>query len=507
MSPDPEPEQQETLAFLEALRPCRRITTHASHVFLFADHALKLKRALRYAYLDFSTPQRRLADCERELAVNRRFTPRLYLGLRRITREANGALHFDGEGELVDAVVEMRRFADEDLFSRVLAEGRATPALITQLARVIAASHERAEVASPSGGAEAFARVLALNETALRGALPVDPQRIDALTARLRALLARHAALLDARRARGCVRRCHGDLTLRNICLFEGEPVLFDALEFDEELATVDVLYDLAFLLMDLWLFGARSLANVLFNRYLDARDESDGLALRPLFMATRAVVRAHVAGAPGAERLAEARAYFDLAETLVEQRAPLLVALGGFSGSGKSTLAARIASDIGPAPGARILASDRIRKAMFGVAATDRLPPAAYAPEVSARVYARAREACAATLAQGHGCIAEAVFDRVEDLAAIEAAAREAGVPFIGVWLDAPVEALARRIAARRDDPSDADEAVMRAQAARGHGDVGWTRLDATQGAEALAREALSRLERPQALLSAGPP
>ena len=489
-----EADQQATIDFLRGLEPCTQITTHASHVFLYGERVLKLKRALRYAYLDFSTPEKRIADCERELAINRRFTPRLYLGLRRITRNAEGALQLDGAGEALDGVVEMRRFPDEDLFSRVVEEGRATPALVTRLAGVIAASHEKAEVAS-KGGAEAFGQVLALNEAALRASAPVSPERIDKVTARLRELLARHAALLDARLARGCVRRCHGDPTLRNICLFEGEPALFDALEFDEGLATIDVLYDLAFPLMDLWRLGARDLANLLFNRYLDAREEADGLPLLPLFMATRAVVRAHVTASlarEAPERLAEAQGYFALAEALLEPRQPLLVALGGFSGSGKSTLSAHLASAMGPAPGARILATDRIRKALHGVAATDRLPPEAYAPEVSARVYAREREACAGTLRTGHGCIVEAVFDRAEDRAAIEAVALAAGVPFTGFWLEAPAEVLAQRIAGRRGDVSDADEAVMRAQVARGNEGSRWMRLDAAQGVEAMAGEAL---------------
>ena len=496
-----EAEQLETIALLRGLGFCTQITTHASHVFVYGERVLKLKRALRYAYLDFSTPEKRIADCERELAINRRFTPRLYLGLRRITRNADGVLQFDGAGETVDGVVEMRRFRDEDLFSRVVEEGRATPALVTCLAGVIAASHEAAEVAS-LGGADAFGQVLALNESALRGSTPVSPERIEALCARLRAHLTRQAALLDARRSRGCVRRCHGDLTLRNICLFEGEPALFDALEFDEDLATIDVLYDLAFPLMDLWRMGACDLANLLFNRYLDARDEADGLPLLPLFMATRAVVRAHVTAAlarEAPERLAEAQLYFDLAENLMEPRQPLLVALGGFSGSGKSMLSAHLASALGPAPGARIHATDRIRKALHGVAATDKLPPQAYAPEVSARVYAREREACAVTLRAGHGCIAEAVFDRAQDRAAIEAVALAAGVPFAGFWLEAPVEVLAQRIAGRRGDPSDADEAVMRAQVARGNEDARWMRLDAGQGVEAMVGEVL-RLMSPSA-------
>ena len=495
----PEAEQLETIAFLRGIAPCAQITTHCSHVFLYGERVLKLKRALHYAYLDFSTPEKRIADCERELAINRRFTPHLYLGLRRITRTPDGALQLDGAGEAVEGLVEMRRFRDEDLFSRVVEEGRATPALVTRLAGEIAASHEAAEVAS-MGGAEGFGRVLALNEAALRTTGPVSLERIEALCAGLREALAGHAALLDARRARGCVRRCHGDLTLRNICLFEGEPALFDALEFDEGLATIDVLYDLAFPLMDLWRLGARDLANLLFNRYLDARDEADGLPLLPLFMATRAVVRAHVTAAlaqEAPERLAEAQDYIALAETLLAPRQPLLVALGGFSGSGKSTLSAHLASALGPAPGARIHATDRIRKALHGVAATDKLPPEAYAPEVSARVYEREREACAVTLRAGHGCVAEAVFDRAQDRAAIEAVALAAGVPFAGFWLDAPVEVLAQRIAVRRGDPSDADEAVMRAQVARGNEGVGWTRLDAGQGVEAMAVDVLRHIAR----------
>ena len=187
-APAPESDQQETIAFLRGLEPCTQITTHASQVFVYGERVLKLKRALRYAYLDFSTLEKRIADCARELAINRRFTPQLYLGLRRITRNASGALQLDGEGEVLDGVVEMLRFKDEDLFSRVVEEGRATPALVTRLAGVIAASHETAEVAG-TGGAQDFGRVLALNEAALQVSAPVTPGRIEALGARLRAAL------------------------------------------------------------------------------------------------------------------------------------------------------------------------------------------------------------------------------------------------------------------------------------------------------------------------------
>ena len=137
--------------------------------------------------------------------------------------------------------------------------------------------------------------VLAMNEAALRSSFLAREQDVSPVCEAMRAQLARNASLLDARREAGKVRRCHGDLTLRNIAMIDGEPTPFDCLEFDEALATIDVLYDLAFVLMDLWHRSRGDLANALLNRYLDVADESDGLALLPLFIAMRAIIRAHV--------------------------------------------------------------------------------------------------------------------------------------------------------------------------------------------------------------------
>ena len=183
------------------------------------------------------------------------------------------------------------------------------------------------------------------------------------------------------------MRLCHGDLYLRNICWFEGRPTLFDCIEFDPRLARIDTLYDVAFTLMDLWLFGRHDLANLLFNRYVSAFSRTlpdmpaktrDGYAALPFFMALRAAIRAHIAAAQAhtgdietdAAQEREARAYFALAEDLLAPRPNAIVAIGGFSGSGKSTLAAAIAGEIGPPPGARTLNSDRTRKAMHRIQA-----------------------------------------------------------------------------------------------------------------------------------------
>jgi uncharacterized protein len=483
------------------------IETHISIVVLAGERVFKLKRAVRLPYVDFSTSERRLAACRQELELNRRTAPMLYRAVRRITGEDDGHLAFDGSGALVDAVVEMARFDEDTLFDRMADRGALTPALMTELARAIARFHERAAVERGHGGAASMASVLDINERSLATTHLFAPAAVAAFIAAFRAALDGHAPLLDARERADKVRHCHGDLHLRNICLVAGVPTLFDCIEFDKAMATVDVLYDLAFLIMDLWHRGLRPAANLVLNRYLDERDEKDGLPLVPFFMAVRAAVRAHVtatqaeaAGAARGPKLArEAQAYFDLALALLAPKAPRLVAIGGLSGSGKSTVAAAVADRIGPPPGARILASDRIRKRLHGVPAEVRLPPEAYRPEISERVYALLMEEARTIAADGHAVIADAVFDRPIDRARIAGNAAAAGVPFTGLWLDAPAEALVSRVDARRGDASDATAEVVSAQLRRDPGAIDWKRISAREGAtvtSARAAEALSALD-----------
>ena len=218
---------------------------------------------------------------------------------------------------------------------------------------------------------------------------------LDALT---QTLLARHGPLLDRRRADSDVRHCHGDLHLANIVLLGDRPVLFDCIEFDDDFACIDVLYDLAFLLMDLIAKGHRPAAARLLNGWLERTADHAGLALLPMFLSLRAAIRAKVLGLaatsdPAADRT-EPRRYLDLAMAFLAPASPILLAIGGGSGTGKTTLARYMAPFLpGPAPGAVILRSDVIRKTMLGRATTDRLPPEAYTREVSARVFATIAE------------------------------------------------------------------------------------------------------------------
>ena len=464
-----------------------QIATHISIIFLIGERAYKLKRAVRFSYLDYSTPALREKFCRAELDLNRRTAPALYLQVRAVTRRADGTLTFDGSGTVVDWVLEMRRFAQSEVFDQLAEQHRLTPALMRELTDAIVAFHAAAETVPERGGRTGIAQAITGNIANLLQASPADDRaRIGELGAASLARLAAVGGLLDARADRGRVRRCHGDLHLRNVCLFEGRATLFDCIEFGDELSCIDVLYDLAFLLMDLVLRDLNELANVVFNRYLDLAPDSDGLPALPLFMSVRAAIRSHVTAALSRQRhsapaQAQAQAYLALAGALIDPHPPILVAIGGRSGTGKSTLAQMLAAEFKPAPGARVIRSDVLRKRLFDVAPETRLPPSAYDDATTARVYAALQDQAAATLAGGYTAIVDAAFLRAEERERIATTAAQSRVPFVGLWLEAPPEILAARIGARTGDASDADLGVLKLQLGLETGAITWQRIDAS--------------------------
>jgi hypothetical protein len=480
------------------------ISTHISHVVIGPDTVFKLKRPVSLGYLDFSDPAHRLDLCRTEVALNLRApgADRIYRRARAITRAADGTLVFDGEGDLVDGVVEMAPFDQAQLLDRLASQGPLDGAMIDRLAATIATFHSAAEPAASADGAARLARVLAINARAFVASGLLDDTAAAALDQRFHAALDRHAQALDRRAAAGHIRRCHGDLHLRNICLIDGEPVLFDCLEFDKDLATTDTLSDLAFLLMDLWHHGRTIEANRLMNRYADLSGEAGDLALLPFLIAIRAATRAHVAAAAAAsEPPAEAELSRNRAETMLRLAEvaltpvrPRLIAVGGLSGSGKSSLARAVAPEIGAPPGARILSSDRIRKEKIG-ATSGSAAQGLYTPQVTTAVYHRMRTDARALLDSGVSVIADAVHARPDERAAIADVAAQAHLPFTGLWLDLATEDRARRVETRRNDISDADVAVVAAQAGYDIGPIDWARLDAAGDPDATLRAALARL------------
>ncbi|MEZ5857349.1 MAG: AAA family ATPase, partial [Hyphomicrobiaceae bacterium] len=331
------------------------------------------------------------------------------------------------------------------------------------------------------------------------------------MQARLDAAAARSAGVIERRGAAGFVRECHGDLHLNNIVLWHGRPTLFDALEFDPALATIDTLYDLAFLLMDLDHAGCREAANIVFNRYLWRNDQDmdlEGLVALPLFLVQRCLIRALVTAQQAQQsKLAspisgsaseddQAQRYLRQAFDALESSPARLIGVGGLSGTGKSTLAAALAPHFGCSPGALHLRSDLERKALFGVEETQRLPAASYTTAVGAEVYERLVRKSRLALAAGHTVIVDAVFADPTERARLATIAAEAGVTFTGVWLDAPRETLIGRVEARRGDASDADGQVVARQLDSGVGRLDWTRVDASGSPDETLALAKLRLE-----------
>lgn len=464
-----------------AARSERAIETACARVFLAGDTAFKVKRPLDLGYADFSTLERRKWALDRELAFNAIAAPDIYRRVRAVTRTAGG-FELDGPGEVADYALEMRRFADEAVLARRI--GAIDGAMAERLGRAVAGLHAQAPL-RPQGGVHSMAFTVGSNAQLLRDLAPrLGEARVRRLLDLTEAEVERQRPLLAARTAAGYARRCHGDLHLGNILVEDGRIVPFDCIEFNDLISDIDVQYDLAFLLMDLRFRGRADAACRVLSAWLDEAARTfpeglwEGLAALPLMLAVRAGVRAHVEAWSGDD--AAAVAYVDAAIAHLSPPPARLIAVGGLSGSGKSTVARRLAPDAD----AIILRSDEIRKRLAGAASTATLPPAAYAPDVDACVYGAMASEALAMLRAGQSVVLDATFISPVRRAEAEAVAAEAGVPFEGLWLQAPAEVLRARVAARSGDASDATVATLEAQLARDPGPLTWKRLDARRNA-----------------------
>ena len=462
------------------------IETHISHLFLTGSYAYKLKKAVRFDFLDFSTSALRRRFCEEEIRLNSRFSPELYLAVVPVSRGRAGLIIGPG-GEVEDYLVKMRQFDSSTVFEELAAQNRLTRALLLEATDVIAKFHRTAEIQPGFWGPEQVAQVIRGNISVCEKFTPwpIDSERLKRFGRLSESALQAQVGLINNRQHTH-VRALHGDLHLRNICIYDGKVHLFDGIEFNPEFANCDVWADLGFFIMDLMSHNRGADAAHVWNRYLLQTDDFAGLKLLDLYISYRAAVRAKVncleiKTAHSLEQreqfCEEANRYLSLGCAALESRQPRLIAIGGLSGSGKSTLALELS--------ARLLGvhirSDAVRKHLCGLDPFERAPLSAYSEEISEKTYDGMLERIKLTLDAGRTVIVDAVFKSPVRRSEIERLAEERGTPFAGVWCDVSPEAAAARISCRTSDVSDADLSVAEQQQAYNLGDIRWHRIDSS--------------------------
>lgn len=466
-----------------AVEQVKVIETHISWILLAGDYAYKVKKDVTLPFADFSTLEARRYYCEQELELNRRLAPELYLDVATITGSATYP-ELDGEGEVIEYAVRMLRFEQDEIFHQLLASGELTPELMRQLASRIAEFH--AEL-PPAAGDSGYGTPEAVLEPALANFREMAQQRAPTRAAELEELRqwteseGKKLHPLFAQRHRdGFIRECHGDLHLGNIARVEGRPVAFDCLEFSAELRWIDVINEVAFVVMDCIDRGRSDLGYHFLDAYLQVRGDFDGVALLRFYMVYRAMVRAKVQGlqagqaddegAPDrAEQLrAAADEYVTLAQRLIHGDQPVLILMHGFSASGKSRVAAELLARLG----AVRVRSDVERKRLFELDSTDDsgsgLDSGIYQPDASERTYDHLAGTAEAILRAGHPVVVDAAFLKQWQRARLEDVAQRRGVALRIVDCAAETATLRERVQARRErggDPSEATTDVLEHQ------------------------------------------
>jgi len=463
---------------------CDHVTllqTHISYVLLTGRHAYKLKKAVNLGFLDFSTLAARRYFCERELRLNRRLAPALYLDVVAITGTID-APAIGGNGPALEYAVKMLEFPQEALASRVLARGELGSGDIDALASKVAAFHGASDRAAPDsmfGSPATILRLALANFTHLRPSLVAvaELQGISALETWTQNEHAARSATFHQRRQDGFIRECHGDLHLGNIAVIDGELVVFDCIEFNDEMRWIDVMSEIAFTAMDLEERGHTGLAHRFLNSYLESTGDYGGLAVLRFYLVYRALVRAKIAQLRAAQLpsaqdpapLARERdGYLRFAEMRARPPGAAIIITHGVSGCGKTALSGMLLEQIG----AIRIRTDVERKRHFGWPPTHHAAStgesALYSSDANRQTYAEVRRLAAGVATAGFVTIVDGAFLQRWQRDLFRGLAAELGIPFVVLALTAGEATLRRRIALRNrrgTDASDADVAVLEQQ------------------------------------------
>ena len=471
--------------------------THISVVFLVGPFAYKIKKPLRLGFLDYSTIERRRLCCEAEVRLNRRLAPDVYLGVVPICWDGS-RLSMEGQGELVEWAVKMRRLPEEATLAVAVAQDVVGSGLIEELGRRIAAFHARAERSpriAESSRFEAVAGLASANfrESAAGVGSMVSSSVFDRVQSLTTEALADLKPIIDERVARGIPCDTHGDLRLEHVYLFPeqappGDIVIVDTVEFNESYRHADPVADMAFLVMELIAADRRDLAGRLSNAYFSASADYLGERLLPFHVAYRALVRAKVEGmttlepevgeATRSRALAKAKQHWLVALGALEppSRRPCLVLVGGLPGTGKSTLARALASH----SNFQIIRSDQVRKELAGQVAQAAGPAGfeegIYTTAWTERTYQTCLARAESVLFEGGRVLVDATFGDEHRRRAFLELAMARGVPAVLLICEADPGQIASRLRSRRHDLSDADWLIHQQAARRWEPPGEWT-------------------------------
>jgi uncharacterized protein len=459
------------------ITPIQLMQTHASTVLLTGEFAYKLKKPVKFSFLDYSTLEKRQHFCQEELRLNQRGAKELYLEVVSIAKQ-NNKYQLGGEGEIVDYAVKMLQFPQETLLSNMFESGTITAAEIEDMGRVVAEFHTRAQTNRYISSFGSIARIKeSIDDNYVQtekyiGRAQTQQQFIEtkAYTDRF---LNEHPDLFCERILSGCIRECHGDLHLRNICRWHNTTLLFDCIEFNEPFRFVDTMYDVAFAVMDLEARGGKDLANRFLNTYAEQTGDWSGLQVLPMYLSRQAYVRAKVTSFllddPGisiAERataLKTAGDYYHQSWEYTRPRQGQLIMLSGLSGSGKSTFGKQLAQSMG---GVQIR-SDAVRKHLAGIPLSSKGDESLYTPDMTARTYKCVLELGSKLVMEGFTVILDAKYDRELLRASVIDLAQDRGMPLQIIHCIAPEHVLRDRLAHRTGDIADATVDLLASQQA----------------------------------------
>jgi aminoglycoside phosphotransferase family enzyme/predicted kinase len=451
---------------------------------LTGDYTYKIKKPVNFGFLDYSTLAKRQHFCTQELLMNQRTAPEIYLEVLPIIQTGD-SFHFGNNlpaitsAEIaVEYVLKMREFPQDSLLLSLLERGLLTEQLMADLGREVAKFHSTAisnsyirRFGEVSQIRTAIDNNYRISERYMGG--PQTQTQYQETKDYTDAFFANNPELFNRRIANNKIRECHGDLHLRNIALWQDKILLFDCIEFNEPFRFVDVMYDVAFTVMDLESRGRRDLGNAFLNTYIEQTGDWEGLQLLPLYLSRQAYVRGKVTSlmlddpaistAQKVEISQTAAHYYKLAWQYTKPRPGKLTLMSGLSGSGKSTAARYLARRTG----AIHIRSDAVRKHLGGIPLNEPGGQDLYSDEMTAQTYGRLLELGIILADRGWDVILDAKFDRQNLRTDAIDRAQSHGLPLQIIYCTAPIEVLQERLQQRRGDIADATAELLSSQQA----------------------------------------